>query len=76
MQHLELTTISKLQIGDRFYKKTDRKKVKYTKVLHAAKETPYYTYTNWAKADGNVAVLAFKFDSPVIFLRSTATQNV
>lgn len=69
MEKNTLTTVDKLQIGDRFYKAGDRKKELWTKVEAQKKVTYFQTYVHWAKKDKEVHPQALKANSPVIFLR-------
>lgn len=47
MKKHELTTVAKLQIGDRFYFQADKNKVVWEMVEHESKQTFYRTYTHF-----------------------------
>lgn len=70
MERNTTTTISHLQIGDRFYKISDRNKSVWTKVEGKVVITKYQTYKHWAIKDGERHADMFKSDTAVIFLRS------
>lgn len=69
MERNTATTISELQIGDRFYKVSDRKKSVWTKVEKEPYSSGFQTYTNFALQDGRKHTDAFKSDTKLIFLR-------
>jgi hypothetical protein len=48
MKKHEITTVDKLQIGDRFYFLNDKNKVVWEKVEHEVKSTQYRTYSHFA----------------------------
>lgn len=48
MKRNEVTTVDKLQIGDRFYFLNDKNKVVWEKVEHEVKATHYRTYSHFA----------------------------
>lgn len=73
MERNTLTTAKSLQIGDRFYKLADKKKMPLQMVAHKAKATKYQTYTLWCIPDGRDKRYpdAIKGETEVIFLRHT-----
>jgi hypothetical protein len=48
MKKNEVTTVDKLQIGDRFYFLNDKNKVVWEKIEHEVKTTKYRTYNHFA----------------------------
>lgn len=71
-----LTIIEKLQVGDRFHRAGDQKKVVWTKVEHQTKVTNYQAYKHWAVKDGERYPQALKHNSPVVFLRHATESAV
>jgi hypothetical protein len=82
MERLTVTKINDLQIGDRFYKASDRKKVTMVKVDHTVKRTYYRTYRNFCieaavydhhkgilKAVHERIIRPLNADTAVVFLR-------
>lgn len=88
MQRLTVTTIDELQIGDRFYKASDKKKVTLVKVEHDVKRTYFRTYRNFcieaAIYDAQKGILKpiherfinpLNKETPVVFLRHETSIN-
>ena len=48
MERNTITTMRELQIGDRFYKASNKKKTVYERVEHETTKTKYQTYQYWA----------------------------
>jgi hypothetical protein len=69
MERNTKTTMYHLQIGDRFYKVNDKKKIVYTKVESETKRTHFQTYKHFALKDGERFPDAIKSTTEVIFLR-------
>ncbi len=63
------TTVSELEIGDRFYRPTDKKKTVWEKVRGENKTTHFQTYKHFAIAHGMTFPVAMKKETIVIFLR-------
>jgi hypothetical protein len=89
MERMTATTISELQDGDRFYKISDKKRETLVKIEHKPKWTKYRTYKHFAfpaaiyDAQRGIITNAMEifikpmaWDTKVVFLRSTQTQNV
>jgi hypothetical protein len=73
----KLTTIDSLEIGDRFFLASDKKKITWSKVQEAKKVTQFQTYTNWGLKDGHNLPLAMKKETKVVFLRRpSATEPI
>lgn len=70
MERNTLTTIDKLNVGDRFYKVKDKNKTVWEKVAHEIKQTNYQTYSQFATKGKDPHTYAFRKDAQVIFLRS------
>lgn len=69
MERNTITTIDKLEIGDRFYKLNDKKKVCWT-VVEAEKKTTYFrTYRFFAMKDGENFPTPTNKDTQLVFLR-------
>lgn len=69
MERLTVTTIDKLQVGDRFYKAADRQKAVWTKVQHDVKITNFQTYKYFALKDGSRHPEAISKTTSLIFLK-------
>lgn len=81
MERNSVTTISKLKLGDRFYKAGDKNKKVLEKFDHAVKQTRFQTYSHFAvpasvidtlKPGHEVLssyIMAMKSDTELIFLR-------
>jgi hypothetical protein len=69
MQKNTATKFFRLQVGDRFYKASDRGRKVYEVVEAEKKVTSFRTYSYWAVADGSDELTAFKGDTSVVFLR-------
>jgi hypothetical protein len=63
------TTIGELQIGDRFYKCSDKKKQVWEKVESEVKQTHFQTYRHFAKQPGMRFPQPMNKATAVIFLR-------
>lgn len=70
MERNTVTILSKLQIGDRFYKTADPKRKVYTKVEGEVVKTYFQTYKHYGKADNERFPVMMKGNTSVIFLRS------
>lgn len=70
LRHLQLTTVDKLKLGDRFYKATDRKKHPYTLTECVPIKTFFRTYNYFATKDGERNPAAIVKTTQVVFLRS------
>lgn len=71
MERNTITTIDKLLIGDRFYKKTDRTKTVYTKVSVKPMANKYRVLTYGALKDGERHPNHMSTDTLLVFLRNT-----
>lgn len=69
MKRFELTTAGALQIGDTFYKATDKTKSVYERIEGEAKKTQYATYGVTARKHGNKFAEPMKSNTKVVFLR-------
>ena len=69
MERNTLTFAKNLQIGDRFYKATDRQKTVLQMIPGETKVTFYTTYDLWCRSDTDHRPKAIKSDTQVIFLR-------
>lgn len=74
MERNTVTTIDKLQFGDRFYKANDNKKTVFEKVEHKTLQTNFQTYRFWAFNTTLPSRLqcpeALKRETSIVFLRS------
>lgn len=73
MKRFEVTTASKLNVGDVFYKLKDRAKTPYEIVNGHPKVTQYQTYTVHARKLGTRHGLPMKSNTEVVFLRPLNT---
>lgn len=71
MERNTVTTVDKLNLGDRFYCLSDKKKQPYTVVESKYKITKYQTYKHRALKDGERHPVFLNATKQVVFLRST-----
>lgn len=76
MERNTLTTIDKLQVGDRFYKANDKKKEVWEVVEHETKQTHFQTYRFWATNGKLKYPEPVKKNTVLVFLRSKEVVNV
>ncbi|WP_346237745.1 hypothetical protein ABDK00_001545 [Niabella insulamsoli] len=70
MERNTITTVDKLQLGDRFYKANDKNKTVLTKVESEIKVTIYRTYRHFAKTDKEKFPQPINANTRVVFLRN------
>lgn len=87
MKKNEITTVDKLQIGDRFYFLNDANKVVWEMVDHESKSTFYRTYTHFCllgsyadrisdRATRDRQAKGIQGNTKVVYLRSTASALI
>lgn len=75
MERNTQTTVRTLEIGDRFYKATDKKKTVLEMIKHDPKTTKHQTYNYWCKGDTDRHPQAIQGGTLVIFLRNKNEQK-
>jgi hypothetical protein len=75
MERNTATTVSKLQVGDRFYKKSDKQRLVWEMVAGQMKATHFRHYHYWAQMDNMIRPQALDGKTPVVFLRHNDIKN-
>lgn len=70
MKRFEVTTAGELQIGDTFYKQSDKSKTVFERIEGEPKKTQYATYNVTARKHGAKFAEAMKSSTKVVFLRN------
>jgi protease II len=68
-QARSITTIDKLEIGDRFVFAKDKKQRKFTKVAHEIERNKYTVRVYWALQDGQKYPVSLSSNTILKFLR-------
>jgi hypothetical protein len=71
-----ITTIDKLDFGDRFVFAKDKLQRKYTKVHHEARRTQWRTYVYWALEDGKKHPVSLSNTTLLKFLRRPEDEAI